>query len=86
MKYIIIPLFRILTFPIISAYIFGFFLVFALEALWNFNLDNMRDIFINRGAFYTCIHYNDCNGKTDYLYCYKTVWNYLINKKTYGNG
>lgn len=83
MKYIIIPLFRIITLPILMVYIFIVIISFILIDLWNWDFYDLEYL-LNRTSFYSYERYNKCGGDLIEQYHYKTLWHYIINKKSYG--
>ena len=84
MKYIIIPLFRLVTLPVILLYIFCVIMLACARDLWTWRFDELKYL-MNKKSFHTYERYNECGGNLIDYYEYKTLWSYIINKKTYAN-
>lgn len=87
MKYILIPIFRVVWIFTLAA-VFSFMLIVLLAScIWDGKIDALRDIFTDGSAFdglWRSDDYRASGGKSGYYY--KTFFHYIINKKTYANG
>lgn len=83
MKYIIIPIFKILILPFWALIILLCVILNVLEALWNWEFKNLLKVedisFKKDKPLY--IHYNYIWDEPDY--CYETFNDYILNKKTF---
>ena len=70
MKYLIIPLFRVITLPILIIGVFFVIIYGCAEFIWELKSDTLYIIFSKHDAFM----------QTSDGY-YKTVWDYIINNK-----
>jgi len=86
MKYLIIPICRIVTLPVVVAISLFALIGYLLVSLWNCNFEPLLWLIEDDGVsdkFWRSDEYRMSGGKVGY--CYKTFWHYLVYKKTYGN-
>lgn len=87
MKYILIPIFRLVSIPIWIAIISFAFVVVLISCAWDWDITPFTGLFEDNSGFtgfWRSDDYRASGGKCGYYY--KTVFHYIINKKTYANG
>lgn len=81
MKYIIIPLFRLITLPILVLLIISILLLYILYCLWHFDFTdfmNFEDMSLSKNKpLY--IEYGSFDNRK---YSYQTLLDYILNKKS----
>lgn len=85
MKYIIIPLFRIVTLPIVVLFLLLSVLVLCIGAIYNWDFNTIKELFTDNSnfkGFWRSDLYRISDGHSGYYY--KIFWHYIINKKSYG--
>lgn len=83
MKYIIIPIFRILTLPIMIIFVIFSWIIYLFLCLWNWNFENLfqfEDFSLNKNKplFIKFTYYSNKP-----IYHYDTLLDYILNRKKY---
>ena len=83
MKYIIIPIFRILTLPLIIIFVIFNWIIYLFLCLWNWDFENLfqfEDFSLNKNKPLFIKFNNYSNSPT---YHYDTLLDYILNRKKY---
>lgn len=83
MKYIIIPIFRVLILPLIIIFVIFNWIIYLFLCLWNWNFENLfqfEDFSLNKNKplFIKFTYYSNKP-----IYHYDTLLDYILNRKKY---
>jgi len=85
MKYIIIPLFRIVTLPLILIFCFGIMFIHFLSGVWDWDKNEMEELFDVGFILKFLYSGRYVRSRGSHGYKYDSIFEYIINKKTCGN-